>query len=219
MLHEESVKNPVWKRRQHRALPPLGESEAIALFDGLYLSYLSYVETCRDVDAGLRAFYNHSWVLVNCTTAGQPLQPAHFLAVKRQGRGPRRVSPSLWPNWPIFGSGGKTELEIVLVIRGTKELGDAFSDALLQPAAYRDGVAHDGIRQSAVWIKELYRDWILQLKRESRSTHVKVWVVGHSLGYVGRRNRYSNQSYRKPSLANFRLSEQSRYCRAGEHGV
>jgi hypothetical protein len=200
ILREEARKNPVWKRRQHRGLPELGEAEAVALFDGMYLSYLAYVETCQDVEKGLQRFYNASWVLVNCTTSGQPLQPAHFLAVKKRpapANPPVESDPSLFPGWPnLFGGGSsqkrrRQELEVVLAIRGTKELGDAFSDALLEPSPYRDGWAHHGIQKSAAWIYDTYRDWILQLKRASQSTHVKLWLVGHSLGYVSLRVGYS----------------------------
>jgi hypothetical protein len=194
MQREEARKNPVWKRRAHRGLPDLAEAEAVALFDGMYLAYLAYVETCEQVESGLRAFYKDSWVLVNCTTAGQPLRPAHFLAVKRRPTpDPADAAGSasdagLFPGWPNFlggGSGrGRQELEVVLAIRGTKELGDALSDALLEPSAYRGGLAHHGIQESAAWIHGAYRGWISHLRRASRSTRVKLWLVGHSLGYV-----------------------------------
>jgi Lipase (class 3) len=190
MQNEEAIKDPVWKRRQHRSMPDLKEKEAIALFDGMYLSYLSYVESCADVHQGLQEFYNGTWVLVNCTTVGQPLRPAHFLAVKRQSKEkqPPESSASGADFWqPLLGGGDKgtrKELEVVLVIRGTKDLGDAFSDALLEAAEYRDGHAHDGILKSAQWIHDTYREWILHLREVSKSTHVRLWLVGHSLGYV-----------------------------------
>jgi Lipase (class 3) len=197
MQHEESIKDPVWKRRQHRSLPDLKEKEAIALFDGMYLSYLSYVESCADVHQGLQQFYGGAWVLVNCTTVGQPLRPAHFLAVKRQSKEKQQPESSasgadFWQ--PLLGGGDKRkELEVVLVIRGTKDLGDAFSDALLEAAEYRDGHAHDGILKSAQWIHDTYREWILHLREVSKSTHVRLWLVGHSLGYVRVRERDARQ--------------------------
>jgi Lipase (class 3) len=163
------------------------------------------VESCADIHNGLQDFYKGAWVLVNCTTVGQPLKPAHFLAVKRQAK---EQEPTAWtPSgggggggdadgyWPplLLKAGGTTkastkkrrkELEVVLVIRGTKELGDALSDALLEPATYRGGRAHDGILQSAKWIHDSYREWIMHLRHVSQSTHVRLWLVGHSLGYV-----------------------------------
>jgi Lipase (class 3) len=196
MQHEESIKDPVWKRRQHRSFPDLKEKEAIALFDGMYLSYLSYVESCADIHQGLQEFYGGAWVLVNCTTVGQPLRPAHFLAVKRQTKEQQQPESSasgadFWQ--PLLLGGGdkgtRKELEVVLVIRGTKDLGDAFSDALLEAAEYRDGHAHDGILKSAQWIHDTYREWILHLREVSQSTHVRLWLVGHSLGYVRVRER------------------------------
>lgn len=177
MLREESIIDSVWKRRQHRYLPVLSEKKAMSLSDGLYLSHLSYVQSCDQVEQGLRDFHNFSWVLVNCTTTGQPLQPAHFVAVKRQQVDTKSSLP-----WFFGGSGTSGVLEVMIVIRGSKEIGDLLSDALLEPAAYRDGLAHDGIRQSAMWIHSLYKDFFLDLHRLAKSSKVKLWLVGHSLG-------------------------------------
>ena len=91
------------------------------------------VEEIRNV---LRA--EHDSELVYCSLESLPNKPAHFVAVKK----PR-------------GSGSSSsELEVLLVVRGTKHATDVITDLLCDAAPYRGGDAHSGILESGRWIAE-----------------------------------------------------------------
>lgn len=189
LQHEESVKNPVWKRRQHRFMTPLPVSEAVQLGDGLFLSHLAYVDDCHLIQEYLRSFHNGAFVLRNRTTSSQPNQPAHFLAVRKIASPSQTTTKSfLTPEWkwlihqylPFFFR--PEPLEVVLTIRGTKEIGDFLSDAMLAAAKHRNGKAHDGILKSTQWMLKTYTDDLQQLLKYSQRDRMNLWLVGHSLG-------------------------------------
>ena len=185
MLAEEAAKNAVWKRKQHRFLPTVNEKQAMSLSDGLYLAQLAYTGRCDTVQDFLQSFQNRSWALLNCTTSTQPSQPAHFVIVRKQpspaSATKTAMSRLLLPPWQQ-PEPAESVLEVALVIRGTKEMGDALSDALFESSPYRGGYAHDGILQSARWLHRLYWDFFQSLLKASQRSKLKLWLVGHSLG-------------------------------------
>ena len=167
MDYEESTKDAVWKRRQHRFLPSVSVKDGDLLGDALFLSHLSYVDSCAILEDNLKAVQQGSFLLRNCTTQSQPNQPAHFLAVRRLS------PPTLWSSPP---------LEVLLVVRGSKQVGDFLSDAMFAGTAYQGGLAHDGILSSARWLVDLYQDDLEYLLGATGRTNMNLWLVGHSLG-------------------------------------
>jgi hypothetical protein len=194
MQHEEQVKNAVWKRQQHRYLPRLKTSVAIQLADGLYLSHLSYVDTVSDVKEGLAAFKNNAWKLLFATTDSQPYQPAHFVAIHRElaplqhhHHHQRVHGGKHWGNTNPFENKQNSEqshkdLHVTVVVRGTKGLGDFFSNGLLSLTDYMGGKAHDGILKSACWLVNQTVPRLQQLLQQTGRQKVQLWLVGHSLG-------------------------------------
>jgi Lipase (class 3) len=200
MLEEELKYNPVHKRRQHAFMKEISESMALQLADGLYLSQLAYVNDCALIVEHLRSFQNNTWVVLNCTTESKPQQPAHFLTVRRVSKSPLQwnyssdsdsIDGSLSSWWEglrqtlNFSNSENpiNSLEAVLVVRGTKDMSDMMSDALLEPVNYgTDGKAHDGIYRSSLWLHDMYRPFLEQLVQQTKRSKLKLWLVGHSLG-------------------------------------
>ncbi|KAL3912550.1 MAG: hypothetical protein SGILL_006836 [Bacillariaceae sp.] len=170
---EEHNKSPVWKRQQHRFQDPLQEEQALALADALYLNGLAYADTCAEIEHHLKGFRNDSWVLVNCTTQARPEEPAHYVAVRKQ---PPEEQQSSW-----FKKPQKT-LEVAFVVRATKDLMDILTDALLEASPFHGGLAHHGIRSGALYLYELYKDWLPELLAASQSDKMAINTVGYSLG-------------------------------------
>ena len=83
MLEQEIVHNPVYKRREHAYYTDVSVHTAIQISEGLYVSQLAYASDCTTIQKHLKLFQNNSWILINCTTTPQPLQPAHFLAIRQ----------------------------------------------------------------------------------------------------------------------------------------
>lgn len=181
MDHEEIVKNPVWKRRVHRHYRALTADEAEALYPALFVSYLSYTTSCNEVFKFGQQFGRDEWALRNCTMESQPHNPAHFVAVRKIFEKPS-LGPLEFLNAPIRALGNFDSLEVALVIRGTKTVGDMLTDAVLKPAEYRGGKAHDGILRAALRVVETYRDDLKALLEASGRKKMKLWLTGHSLG-------------------------------------
>jgi Lipase (class 3) len=202
MLQQEIQYNAVYKRRQHAFMTEVSENMAMQLADGLYLSQLAYVNDCPSIVTNLERFHNNSWVVINCTTVSKPYQPAHFLAI-------RRVREPLQWNYTVnyrYNSADDDEastwwnklrqalnltstynhtntLEAVLVVRGTKDVADMMSDALLEPTQYgENGKAHDGIYKSSIWLHDTYREFLERMVLVTGRSKLKLWLVGHSLG-------------------------------------
>lgn len=186
MLQQESEKDSVWKRRQHRFLTPVTEETAtIPMADGLFLSQLAYVDTCDHIREHLQSFHNNSWALLNCTTSGKPAEPAHFLAIRRVSRPllkPKNILERLTREFLPRKNDNNNDLEVALVIRGSKELADFLSDGMLEAVDYRGGKAHDGILQSARWLHSAYKGFLKHLLVMTGRSKLKLWLVGHSLG-------------------------------------
>ena len=174
---EDEKKNPSWKRRQHRYMTGLDYEMVYSLHDALYLAELSYVDTIEEIKAGLDNFHGKPWELIYSTTDSEPRHPAHFLCLKKQASEHKKDGINL-----PWAKKDKAPLEVLLVVRGTKDLGDMLSDALLDCADYRKGKAHDGICQSGKWIVEKHLPLLKHIWEESGCPKLKVNCVGHSLG-------------------------------------
>lgn len=164
MLHEESTKNSVWKRKQHRFLTSVPIEEIQQLGDGMYLSQLSYADTCEDVYEYAKTFRNDTWKVVDCTTKSKPFQPAGYLMV------PRETDPD------------QDFVEVVLVVRATKEFSDIISDALLEAAEYRQGKTHQGMMESGRFLHDKYKEQLFEILETSGKSKLKLMIIGHSLG-------------------------------------
>ncbi|KAL3908309.1 MAG: hypothetical protein SGILL_008531, partial [Bacillariaceae sp.] len=170
---EEQNKDPIWKRQQHRFLDPLKEEQALALADAMYLNGVAYADTCDEIEDYLTLFRNNSFVLVNCTTESKPGEPAHYIVVRKQ---PPEEQESSW-----FKK-SESKLEVTFVVRATKDLMDMLTDALLEASPFHGGLTHHGIGQAAMWLFDLYKDWLPQLLNASQSDKMTISTVGYSLG-------------------------------------
>ena len=68
LAQEDALKNPSWKRRQHRFNEPVSKEIVVELHDALYLSQLSYVNSVEEFREGLAKFQNNEWELAYGTT-------------------------------------------------------------------------------------------------------------------------------------------------------
>jgi hypothetical protein len=170
---EDERKNPSWKRRKHRYHKSLDVVALKELHDALYLSQLAYANTVADIQHGMKTFVNNSYELIYSKTEGFPGEPAHFLALKKDTK----------PLHPPFPWQAKSHpLEILFVVRGTKELGDALSDGLLVPGDYRDGKVHGGIGKAGRFLVDQHIATLQHLLSVSKRDHIRLTLVGHSLG-------------------------------------
>jgi hypothetical protein len=145
----DRVLNPTRKRQLHRFYNKVTRDEMIQLHEGLYLSALAYCDTVDDFRAGLATFQDDNWELMYGTTVSLPTMPAHFLMIHKQ------LAPLEEPSFTqLFMGERETEVVVALVVRGTKHLSDALSDALLEPGEYKGGHAHGGILASGKALAE-----------------------------------------------------------------
>lgn len=145
--HEDSIKTPSWKRRMHRYTPAIGLDLVAELNEALILSELSYADSVEQVKDGLKVLNGTAtkdsdknsdkpeWELLFCDTESRPNKPSHFLAMQKNA------------------SRYDDTLHILMVVRGTKSIGDLFTDVMMQPTDYEyvasdnrtvTGQAHDG---------------------------------------------------------------------------
>ena len=170
---EEERKNPSWKRRKHRYHKNLDMVALQELHDALYLSQLAYADTVADIQHGLKTFVNNSYEIIYSKTKGFPGEPAHFLALKKDTK----------PMYPLFPWQPISHpLEILFVVRGTKELGDALSDGLLVPGDYRGGKVHGGIGKAGRFLVDQHIATFEHLLSVSKRNQIQLTLVGHSLG-------------------------------------
>jgi len=173
---EDERKNPSWKRRQHRYHKSLNVETVRNLHDFLYLSHLSYANSQKEILAGLDSFQNNTWDLIYCKTEGLPSEPGHFLAVRKVDES-TKLEDKFWP-WNKQGS----VMDVLLVVRGTKELGDLLSDGILEPSNFRGGKAHAGIMAAGRYLVEKHNQTLVHLLEESGTKKIHLTLVGHSLG-------------------------------------
>jgi hypothetical protein len=168
---QDQIKNPSWKRRKHRFFPGIDMSEMDECYEKMLLARLGYedsIDTIRDV---LKQDYNSE--LVYCSNVSKPNKPAHFVAVKRD--------QSRWSN----------ELEVLVVVCGTKSITDVITDLLCDASPYRGGLAHSGITESGKWLVEKHKDLLDKLRELTNKKRIKMTVVGHSLGAAAATSMFS----------------------------
>mmetsp|Transcript_24943 Transcript_24943/g.59265 ORF Transcript_24943/g.59265 Transcript_24943/m.59265 type:complete len:96 (-) Transcript_24943:2661-2948(-) len=94
--------------------------------------------------------------MVNCTTESTPEHPAHYLAVKRQevavadGGGDDSKDVNGWTKWfqqqrLLKQQDKDSTMEVLFVVRATKNDMDILTDALLEATPYRGGYSHQGL--------------------------------------------------------------------------
>ncbi|KAG7356857.1 lipase class 3 [Nitzschia inconspicua] len=177
LQHQAARFNPMWKRRMHRFFTKVKKQELAQLHEALYLSTLAYVDTVDNFRTGLSNFDNGSWELMFGTTNSLPNLPANFLLIHKE------LAPLEEPTFPSFLFGKKeSEVVVVLVVRGTKDLPDTISDALLKPQEYKGGFAHGGILASGRNLAEYYLPKLEDIHKASGRDKVRVICMGHSLG-------------------------------------
>lgn len=174
---EESIKTPSWKRRKHRYLESPDYDTAHAGHDALYLAELAYVDSVEEIKAGLEAYADNPYEMIYCTVESSPREPAHFVALKKQSTLKQKRKGFSWP-WQRE----ERCLEVLIVVRGTKEVGDMLSDALLQASDYRGGRAHNGILESGRFIVTKHMELLEHLLKESMYDKIQITLIGHSLG-------------------------------------
>mmetsp|Transcript_23663 Transcript_23663/g.54323 ORF Transcript_23663/g.54323 Transcript_23663/m.54323 type:complete len:496 (+) Transcript_23663:500-1987(+) len=206
MEYDEARRNAVWKRKMHRFQPELPDEAAIQLFDGLYLSQLAYAPTCEEIFHRLESFRGGLFKLRNCTVEASVNRPAHFLAIRKMDDPRANVKDELLSNFDVDNEKGfrrrfarswlsralnyvrpsRQRIQVIVVIRGSKEVFDFLTDAHLVATDFQGGKAHDGILQSSQWLIDLYSDDLKRLSRKLRPKNgkkiMKLWFVGHSLG-------------------------------------
>ena len=83
----------------------------------------------------------------------EPKLPAHFMLIHKY---PSPMNDDYIRTLLPWEGKKESELVITMVIRGTKDLADVLSDALIEPVPYRGGHAHGGILASGKSLVELY---------------------------------------------------------------
>lgn len=169
---DESVKTPSWKRRKHRFLDELEFEKVYSLHDALYLAEASYLDSIEDVTEAVKDYKGASYVLVYCQTTAEPREPAHFIAIKKGKQKQTGIFPWQKENF----------LDVLMVVRGTKEISDMLSDALLGDREYCGGFAHDGVCQSGLYLVEKHAEFLEHLRKESGRDSIRLSLIGHSLG-------------------------------------
>jgi Lipase (class 3) len=171
---EDEVKNPSWKRRQHRYMPELKIEKVHELYDALKLAQLCYADTADEIRAGLLK-HKTPYDLVYVNVQSSPGQPANFVAVQHDQHSFRRS----------FGKKEKTissSLRVIIGVRGTKSASDAITDLLCDTVEYNGGLAHSFMVESGKYIAEKHLALIEDLRTKSGKKKVIVTLIGHSLG-------------------------------------
>jgi hypothetical protein len=159
---EDEIKNPTWKRRKHYFFPGIDIAQMDDLNEKLKLTHLAYEDTIDEIRDRLDIEYNSE--LVYCSLESLPNKPAHFIAVKRDQ------------------STRSKELEVLLVVCGTKRITDVITDLICDATLYREGFAHSGIRDSGQWIANEHFDLFEKLRVLANKKKIKLTLLGHSLG-------------------------------------
>jgi hypothetical protein len=118
------------------------------------------------------------------TTNSLPSMPSHFLLIHKNIPWSEGYERTVLP-WMDT----KNELQITLVVRGTKHLSDVIADTLLELTDYRSGKAHSGILASGKALVERYTPKLKELLKHSGRDHIRLYIVGHSLG-AGKNTEY-----------------------------
>lgn len=179
---EDEKKNPSWKRRMHRFCSGVDLSTIHVMHEYLYLAELAYVDSVEEIQEGIANFQtqqNTKYEVVFASAEGEPRKPAHFVLLTKEQEFKKSSKTSGIFRWASLDS---SFLEVTIVIRGTKELADMISDAMLEATPYNDGLAHNGICQSGKWIVEKHLPLLNHLLEKSGRKQIKLTLIGHSLG-------------------------------------
>jgi hypothetical protein len=166
---EDEIKNPSWKRRQHRFCPGIKIAKVHELNDFLDLALLCYADTADEIREGLDK-NKTPYDLVYANLRSSIGKPANFVAVKRDQKSSRpmkKISPNL---------------RVIIGVRGTKSAADAITDLLCDTVDYKGGKAHSYILESGKYVAEKHRGLLEELRVKAGKTKVKVTLIGHSLG-------------------------------------
>jgi hypothetical protein len=171
---EDEVKNPSWKRRQHRYMPELKMDKVHELYDYLQLAQLCYADTADEIRNGLQQ-QKTPYDLVYVNVQSSPGQPANFVAVQHDQHSFRR---GFNKKEKVLSS----NLRVIIGVRGTKTASDAITDLLCDTVPYNSGLAHAFIVQSGKYIADKHHSLIEELRIKSGKKKVIVTLIGHSLG-------------------------------------
>lgn len=172
---EESRKTPSYRRREHRFYPSLEVETLYDLHDALYLATISYMPSVENISDALKDFKGSPWVMIYCEVCAKPGEPAHYICLKKEQE-------------KIEGGGFRFPwqqeevLDVLMVVRGTKEISDVLSDALIETSAHGNGLAHAGIQQSGKYLVKKHTPILETLLKESKRDKIRLNIIGHSLG-------------------------------------
>ncbi|KAL7480948.1 hypothetical protein ACHAW6_006616 [Cyclotella cf. meneghiniana] len=158
----ESMRTPSWKRRLHGLAPAVSVNEVKELHKALYLANLAYGDTAEGIKSGL---LNSDWELIHAQLTNAPGEPAHYIALRKN-----RLNSI------------RSYLDVLLVVRGTKDFKDVLSDGLLDAVDFRGGKAHAGLAISGKFLVDHHRDLLRELMKMANKTNIKLTLIGHSLG-------------------------------------
>lgn len=173
MVHD-ATNSPLQKRRLHRFYETVPKEDWIDLHDALYLSQLAYVDTIEQFENGLAKFENNSWTRLYGTTQSLPDLPASFLLLHKEFDPEEILEKLRDPKTPLqriqdfIAPDETSEVLVVLLVRGTKEIADFLQDGLLEPEAYKGGYAHGGILASGKNLAQQYLPKLQDLHRVTR---------------------------------------------------
>lgn len=173
--YQESKKTPSWKIRKHRFCSEIDDldDEIMNLHDALYLAESSYLDSHEAISEALEKYQGEqSYEMIYCSVEAEPRQPAHYIAISKSV--PKRSGPFPWQK--------SNALELLFVVRGTKELSDVLSDCLLDSCEYGGSFAHDGVCKSGLSLVEKHSEFLKHLLEESGRSSIRLQMVGHSLG-------------------------------------
>lgn len=161
---EDSEKNPSWKRRKHRYFSGVDAKAVMDLNNALNLAEIAYSDSIELMKQDLALRANGEWEMIYCQLESLPEQPSHYIAVKK--------GQSRWSN----------TLELLMVVRGTKNIPDMLTDCLMDDENYRGGKAHTGILRAGNFLVNKHAATFDNLLELSKKKKIKITLVGHSLG-------------------------------------
>jgi pimeloyl-ACP methyl ester carboxylesterase len=172
----DEVKNPSWKRRKHLFHKQVPIDSIVELHNALYLSQLAYAGSVEVIEQGMHNFLNNTYKLIYARTESLPGEPGHFIAIKKEGDKKKDLLQSL------LSTPADEPIDVVMVVRGTKELGDVLSDTLLDTTEFMNGKSHSGIAKSGEWLAAEHMEMLRSLVDASKRKRLKLTLIGHSLG-------------------------------------
>lgn len=200
---EDAEKNPSWKRRKHRYYSGVDAKVVRGLNDALHLAEISYLDSIDKVKEELASRANDEWEMIYCQLESLPEKPSHYIAIKK--------GQSRWSN----------TLELLLVVRGTKNIPDMLTDCLMDDTDYRGGKAHTGILRAGHYLVNRHIPTFENLMELSKKKNIKITLIGHSLGAgaaaiagmeLNERDNFDVQviGFGCPAILSFDLSESTK---------